>query len=125
MTMTDEREDLRTKRTPDSRIQYGQLERADEGEPAPYDVAPPGTPEDKIIKKGERERPGPTADELEADTTQGDGLPRTNEADRQGGATLRRGNSAPSREGDLGGHELQRQNNQQYTPDSERESGDR
>jgi hypothetical protein len=125
MTMTDEREDLRTKRTPDSRIQYGQLERDDEGEPAPYDVAPPGTPEDKIIKKGERERPGPTADELEADTTQGDGLPQTNEADRQGGATFRRGDPAPSGEGDLGGHELQRQNNQQHTPDSERESGDR
>lgn len=61
--MQDEREDPRTKRSPDSRVEYGQLTREDEPEPAPYDLAPPGTQEEQIIRKGERERPGPTDDE--------------------------------------------------------------
>jgi hypothetical protein len=67
--MKDEREDPRRKRSPDSRIEYGQVAREDEPEPspAPYDLAPPGTPDDQIIRKGERERPGPTADEVEDD----------------------------------------------------------
>jgi hypothetical protein len=33
-------------------------------DPAPYDQARPGMPADRIIHKGERERPGPTHDEL-------------------------------------------------------------
>ena len=61
--MKDEREDPRTKRSPDSRVEYSQMTRDAEPEPAPYDLAPPGTPEDQIIRKGERERPGPTDDE--------------------------------------------------------------
>jgi hypothetical protein len=98
--MKDEREDPKTKRGQDARIEYGQLTREDEPEPAPYDVAPPGTPDDQVITKGERERPGPTADELQASEDE-----LTPEIDRQGGATFRRGDP-----GDLGGDELQRRN---------------
>jgi hypothetical protein len=67
--MKDEREDPKTKRTYASRIEYQHLVREDEPEPgpAPYDVAPPGTPDEKVIKKGEHERPGPTAEQEEYD----------------------------------------------------------
>ena len=33
--------------------------------PSPYDLAGSDMPPDRVIKKGERERPGPTADELD------------------------------------------------------------
>lgn len=65
--MKDEREDPRTKRSPDSRIEYSQGAQEDEPEPAPYDLAPPGTLENQIIRKGERERPGPTDDDQGGD----------------------------------------------------------
>jgi hypothetical protein len=65
--MKDQREDPRTKRSPDSRIEYGQMTHEDQPEPspAPYDLAAPGTPDDQVITKGQAERPGPTADELD------------------------------------------------------------
>ncbi len=61
-------------RTPDSRIQYDEFRREQpntgRGEPSatPYDVAAPGTPADKVIAKGEHERPGPTASPSEQTT---------------------------------------------------------
>jgi len=36
--------------------------------PSPYDVAEPGTRDDRVITKGERERPGPTQNELLEDS---------------------------------------------------------
>ena len=52
--------------TPDARIQYDEYRReqpnVEREQPAggPYDVAPPCTPPDKVIVKGEHEPPGPT-----------------------------------------------------------------
>lgn len=52
--------------------QAGDAERAQSNVsrpgPSPYDVAEPGTPPDRVIKKGERERPGPTDEEMPTDT---------------------------------------------------------
>lgn len=52
-------------RTGDQRMQHGETRRQEEEDAggagaAPYDEAPPGTPEEQVIEKGERERPGPT-----------------------------------------------------------------
>ena len=51
-------------------MQYGEIERRDkEGEDtAPYDQAPPDAPDDRVITKGEHEKPGPTSvEELTGD----------------------------------------------------------
>jgi hypothetical protein len=41
--------------------EQSQLRQERRGGPAPYDVAPEGTPEDQIIRKGQPEQPGPTS----------------------------------------------------------------
>jgi hypothetical protein len=92
-----------------------------EEQPAPYDVAQPGTPEDKVITKGERERPGPTADELDDNPADDDEVLQANQPDREGATTPRRG-----KPGDLGGQEMLRQNNPDLSPDDlEPEAGER
>jgi hypothetical protein len=52
--------------TPDQRMQYDQLLNEQRSEtrarPAPYDLAPEGTPDEQVITKGKREKPGPTGD---------------------------------------------------------------
>lgn len=51
--------------SPMPREEYGNaVEDAQDGSPSPYDVAPPGTPDNRVITKGEREKPGPTEDEF-------------------------------------------------------------
>lgn len=69
----------------DQRITYGTLHEesqaradADEaagrerGGPSPYDLAPDAQPESRVIRKGEREQPGPTADELRGRSAESD-----------------------------------------------------
>lgn len=79
--MADEKErDLA--RTPDQRMQYGEIRRrekegAGRGGPSPYDEAPEDAPDDRVITKGEREKPGPT----ETSSSTGD---RGSERDRSG-----------------------------------------
>jgi hypothetical protein len=54
--------------------------------PSPYDRATPDMPEKRVITKGERERPGPAADELTGgeDVGQSDALMQTSEPERHG-----------------------------------------
>ena len=57
---------------PDPRTEYDEPQRREtEGTsrtgPSPYDVAPEGTPDERVITKGEREKPGPTAAETGPD----------------------------------------------------------
>ena len=89
--MADER-DLDTGRTPDKRTQYGELRRKEkEGlgrqGPSPYDVASDDMRDDRVIEKGEREKPGPTATELNRDDDEEfadeDGLLQSDEARSQ------------------------------------------
>jgi hypothetical protein len=78
-------------RTPDERVQYGDPRGESGGtgdtgtNPAPYDVAPPGTPDDQVIRKGERERPGPTSTGQDDDDRKQDfpGAPRPTVIDDQ------------------------------------------
>ena len=114
-------------RTPDSRVQYDELRRKEHQDenvdsPAPYDIARPGTPDDRVIEKGEHEQPGPTSDELEPE----DNVGQSNQIDRQGqpgeratGARSRMGHDG---EGDLGGDGLHRRINNadaDFTDDDE------
>jgi len=72
--MADEKEkDLDTARTPDQRMQYGEIRRrekegAGRSGPSPYDEAPEDAPDDRVITKGEREKPGPTETHAGTDT---------------------------------------------------------
>jgi hypothetical protein len=90
----------RITRTPrDQRMQYdevrGEGDPADRAvaSPAPYDVAQPGTPHDKVIVKGERERPGPTSDAQhdapasDQSAADKDGLLQTPQLDREESVT--------------------------------------
>jgi len=57
---------------PDPRTEYDEQQRREtEGAgrtgPSPYDVAPEGMPDERVITKGEREKPGPTAAETGPD----------------------------------------------------------
>jgi hypothetical protein len=88
--MADER-DLDTGRTPDKRIQHDELRRKEkEGigrqGPSPYDIASEAMRDDRVIEKGEREKPGPTATELNRDDeefAEEDGLLQSDEARSQ------------------------------------------
>lgn len=87
--MADERE-RDTARTPDQRMQHSEQQRQDDRSgPSPYDTAPEDAPDDRVITKGEREKPGPTSERAEASTdaleqspAQQDGMPQTNQVDR-------------------------------------------
>jgi hypothetical protein len=58
---------------PDQDMAFGELQRqaddarvAEEGPgPSPYDLATDAMPDSRVIRKGEREQPGPTTEELE------------------------------------------------------------
>lgn len=81
--------------------------------PAPYDVASEDTPDNRVIRKGEHERPGPTSSDLNAvdsGTAQQDGLLQTNQTDR-GGELLSAGSGGMS--GSLEDEELRVSNQQQ------------
>lgn len=97
--MTNER-NRETATTPDSRAEYAEIEARAEEEsdeidesPAPYDQARPGTHPDKVIVKGEREKPGPTAEEIAQHERGGDNT------------------------GDLGGNDLHRRINNETNID--------
>jgi hypothetical protein len=127
--MADEREhDIA--RTPDSRIQYGETRRkqmdgaADRGGPSPYDLASEDMPDDRVIEKGEREKPGPTdtTSGTDADTAQQDQMYRENRLERGDSAVPGTGGMSGSLEeeeaieaaeetGSLGGDGLHRRIN--------------
>ena len=64
--MPERRTKRRTTRQPDptkvtdDRLQQGSQSSPAGPGPSPYDVAPPGMPEDRVIRKGKPEPPGPT-----------------------------------------------------------------
>jgi hypothetical protein len=94
-------------RTGDSRMQYDEFTRKQNeregGGPSPYDQARPGMPDDRVITKGERERPGPTSGEL--DTASDDELLQTTQVDQ--GRPLGQGPyGATQRAGGVDGQEL-------------------
>jgi hypothetical protein len=92
-------DELDIARTPDKRMQHGELRRKEkEGTgrqgPSPYDVASDDMRDDRVIEKGEREKPGPTGTELSRedeeldeadDMLQSDELKRTETVAGMGG----------------------------------------
>ena len=127
--MPERRTKRRTSRQPDQtkvtddRLQHGSQPPAGPG-PSPYDVAPPGMPEDRVIRKGKPEPPGPTepADSGGDDQSDQDvdrGARTTMGGNALGGGdlrddveeSLRQGDAAT---GDLGGEDLHRRVNNEH-----------
>jgi hypothetical protein len=128
--MADEREDIDIGRTPDKRMQYDeyvrkQKEGAGRQGPSPYDVAPSDAPDDRVIEKGEREKPGPTATELEGSdesVDEEDGLLQTKRSETVSGMGGMSGSleeeelyAANDDTGTLGGEALHRRINNEDT----------
>jgi hypothetical protein len=143
----DEREqDLA--RTPDQRMQYGETRRkqmegaGDRSGPSPYDLASEDMPDDRVIEKGEHEKPGPTAtrrgptaEERSASAAQQDEMLEENRINRGDGATSGSGGMSGSLEdeealeaaeetGSLGGDGLHRRINDYAGDDARVEDPD-
>ena len=126
-----------TARTPDERIQHSEQQRTDDDRsgPSPYDTAPEDAPDDRVITKGEREKPGPTSargeastDALEESAAQQDGMLQTNQVDRGDSPAAGTGGMSGSLEeeealeaaeesGSLGGRGLHQRINNEETYD--------
>jgi hypothetical protein len=113
--MADERDrDLDTARTPDKRMQYDEIKRREnEGEggggPSPYDEATGDMPDDRVITKGEREKPGPTG--TSNDLAQGGDGPPPGVSGMGGSLEEEEALEANEESGSLGGEAMHRRLN--------------
>jgi hypothetical protein len=113
--MADERgPDLDVAPTPDKRMQYGEVRRReDEGEgrggPSPYDEATGDMPDDRVITKGEREKPGPT--ETSGDLGESGDNPQPGMGGMSGSLEEEEASGANEESGSLGGEAMHRRLN--------------